>query len=51
MGINEKIANEKKAAEFEDHQHVEVSEELPPELEALLHTEPLKGLSPSEVSE
>ncbi|KAJ1749898.1 hypothetical protein LPJ79_003335 [Coemansia sp. RSA 1821] len=40
-----------KEAQFEDHQHVEVSEELPPELEALLQTEPLKGLSEAEVAE
>ncbi|KAI9504176.1 H(+)-ATPase [Coemansia spiralis] len=51
MGFNEKAADEKKATEFEDHQHVEVSEELSPELEALLQTEPLKGLTSTEVSE
>ncbi|KAJ2782598.1 hypothetical protein H4R18_002166 [Coemansia javaensis] len=47
MGLSEK----KDAAEFEDHQHVEVGETLPPELEALLHTEPLKGLTSAEVDE
>ncbi|KAJ2380469.1 hypothetical protein GGI05_006298, partial [Coemansia sp. RSA 2603] len=51
MTTNEKKAVNEKDAEFEDHHHVEVSEELPPELEALLKTEPLKGLSSSEVDE
>ncbi|KAJ1762941.1 hypothetical protein LPJ77_001464 [Coemansia sp. RSA 2523] len=51
--MGEKAKNEKddKEAQFEDHEHVEVSEELPPELEALMQTEPLKGLSEAEVAE
>ncbi|KAJ1820077.1 hypothetical protein GGH91_002251 [Coemansia sp. RSA 2671] len=51
MSANEKKVVNEKATEFEDHQHVEVSEELPSELEALLHAEPLQGLSASEVEE
>ncbi|KAJ2072934.1 hypothetical protein GGI16_008925, partial [Coemansia sp. S142-1] len=51
MSANEKKVVNEKATEFEDHHHVEVSEDLPPELEALLHAEPLQGLSAAEVEE
>ncbi|KAJ1535147.1 plasma membrane H+-ATPase, partial [Cladochytrium tenue] len=40
---------EKKALEVKEAVHVEVTEELDPELEALLHTEPLQGLTDAEV--
>ncbi|KAJ1952643.1 hypothetical protein EC988_003441, partial [Linderina pennispora] len=51
MTVDEKKGLDEKATEFEDHHHVEVAEELAPELEALLHTEPLKGLTNAEVEE
>ncbi|KAJ2078004.1 hypothetical protein H4R24_004777 [Coemansia sp. RSA 988] len=51
MSLDEKKTANEKQAEFEDHQHVDVAEELSPELEALLQTEPLKGLASSEVEE
>ncbi|KAJ1560137.1 hypothetical protein HK405_008101, partial [Cladochytrium tenue] len=40
---------EKKALEVKEAVHVEVTEELDPELEALLQTEPLQGLTDAEV--
>ncbi|KAJ1892202.1 hypothetical protein LPJ66_006485, partial [Kickxella alabastrina] len=51
MSSFEKKAANEKDTEFEDHHHVEVSDELSPELEALLKTEPLNGLSDVEVAE
>ncbi|KAG9299910.1 hypothetical protein G9A89_009637 [Geosiphon pyriformis] len=40
--------DEKKEAEFENHEHVQVADDIPPELEALLHTDPSKGLTTEE---
>ncbi|KAF7722581.1 hypothetical protein EC973_002934 [Apophysomyces ossiformis] len=37
--------------EFEEHAHVEHEDDIPPELEALLHTDPNTGLTSAEVSE
>lgn len=37
--------------QFEEHEHVEHDDEIPPELEMLLHTDPLTGLTPQEVAE
>ncbi|KAI8617600.1 hypothetical protein BC830DRAFT_1166862 [Chytriomyces sp. MP71] len=42
---------EKKPLKVEEAVHVEVAEDIPPELEALLQTEPLKGLTDAEVQE
>jgi len=42
---------EKKQLEVKEAVHVEVTEELDPELEKLLQTEPLKGLTDAEVEE
>ena len=39
---------EKKPAEIIEHKHVEMSEDIPPELEALLHTDPNVGLTTTE---
>ncbi|OMH84564.1 putative cation-transporting ATPase [Zancudomyces culisetae] len=39
---------EKKAVEFEEHVHHEHKEDIPEELEALLHTPPLEGLDDNE---
>ncbi|KAJ3102015.1 hypothetical protein HK100_004437, partial [Physocladia obscura] len=36
---------------MEEAVHVEVADDIPPELEALLHTEPLQGLTDAEVAE
>ncbi|CAO3620652.1 unnamed protein product [Mucor hiemalis] len=44
--------DEKKGgAEFEEHQHIEHEDEISPELELLLHTDPSHGLTSSEVEE
>ncbi|KAJ3061778.1 hypothetical protein HDU98_002333, partial [Podochytrium sp. JEL0797] len=40
----------KKPLKMEEAVHVEVEEDIPPELEALLHTEPLQGLTDAEVA-
>ncbi|KAI8891079.1 plasma-membrane proton-efflux P-type ATPase [Backusella circina FSU 941] len=41
----------KDAVEFEEHQHVEHEDEISPELELLLHTDPSQGLTSAEVEE
>jgi H+-transporting ATPase len=47
-----KEVDEKKAdAQFEDHEHIEHEDEISPELELLLHTDPATGLSSAEVAE
>ncbi|KAI7903968.1 plasma-membrane proton-efflux P-type ATPase [Cokeromyces recurvatus] len=56
MTIDEKIdikpEDEKKGeAQFEEHEHVEHEDEISPELELLLHTDPSSGLSSTEVAE
>ncbi|KAI8335422.1 plasma-membrane proton-efflux P-type ATPase [Chlamydoabsidia padenii] len=44
--------DEKKSqVEFEDHEHVEHQDDIPPELEALLHTDPTSGLTSQEVAD
>ncbi|ORZ10160.1 plasma-membrane proton-efflux P-type ATPase [Absidia repens] len=46
------VDDEKKGGvEFEDHEHIEHQDDIPPELEALLHTEPTTGLTSAEVAE
>lgn len=40
-----------KREELHDHEHVETSDEIPPELEALLHTDTKVGLTDSEYQE
>jgi H+-transporting ATPase len=40
-----------KPVEFEEQAHHEHSDEIPPELEVLLQTEPMKGLTANEVAE
>ncbi|KAI9279124.1 plasma-membrane proton-efflux P-type ATPase [Sporodiniella umbellata] len=42
---------EKKVVEFEEQKHVEHADEIPPELEQLLHTDPSSGLTSKEVAE
>ncbi|KAJ3212768.1 hypothetical protein HDU83_009183 [Entophlyctis luteolus] len=44
-------ADGKKPLKMEEAVHVEVADDIPPELEALLHTEPLHGLTDAEVAE
>ncbi|KAI9478757.1 MAG: plasma-membrane proton-efflux P-type ATPase [Benjaminiella poitrasii] len=39
------------AVEFEEHNHIEHEDEIPPELEPFLHTDPHHGLTSSEVQE
>ncbi|KAI9483317.1 MAG: plasma-membrane proton-efflux P-type ATPase [Benjaminiella poitrasii] len=56
MTIDEKIdvkpEDEKKTeAQFEEHEHVEHEDEISPELELLLHTDPSSGLTNAEVAE
>ncbi|KAJ3416895.1 hypothetical protein HDV05_007953 [Chytridiales sp. JEL 0842] len=41
----------KEAVKMEEHVHVEVEDAIDPELEKLLHTEPLQGLTDEEVAE
>ncbi|KAJ3070546.1 hypothetical protein HDU98_006474 [Podochytrium sp. JEL0797] len=41
----------KKPLKMEEAVHVEVAEDISPELEALLHTEPLEGLTDAQVTE
>ncbi|KAJ3064169.1 hypothetical protein HDU98_000123 [Podochytrium sp. JEL0797] len=41
----------KKPLKMEEAVHVEVADDIPPELEALLHTEPLEGLTDAQVTE
>jgi H+-transporting ATPase len=49
---NSHVDDEKKGGvEFEDHEHVEHQDDIPPELEALLHTDPTSGLTSAEVAE
>ncbi|CAO3589036.1 unnamed protein product [Absidia cylindrospora] len=49
---NTPVDDEKKGGvEFEDHEHIEHQDDIPPELEALLHTEPTSGLTSAEVAE
>ncbi|CAO3632729.1 unnamed protein product [Cunninghamella echinulata] len=44
--------DEKKTeVQFEEHEHVEHKEDIPPELEALLHTDTTTGLSSQEIAE
>ncbi|KAI8068323.1 plasma-membrane proton-efflux P-type ATPase [Gongronella butleri] len=46
------LEEEKKdGVQFESHEHVEHQDDIPPELEALLHTDTSSGLSSSEVAE
>ncbi|ORX92534.1 plasma-membrane proton-e [Basidiobolus meristosporus CBS 931.73] len=45
------VEEEKNKVELEDHKHQEMAEEIPPELEALLHTDPAKGLTSAEVAQ
>lgn len=40
-----------KKSEDGHHEHVEVTEDIEPELEALLHTDPVKGLTDAELKE
>jgi H+-transporting ATPase len=42
---------DKKPVEFEEQAHHEHADEIPPELEVLLHTDPMKGLTVEEVAE
>ncbi|KAK9692883.1 hypothetical protein K7432_014154 [Basidiobolus ranarum] len=42
---------EAKKVELEEHKHQEMAEEISPELEALLHTDPSKGLTSAEVTQ
>ncbi|SAM01965.1 hypothetical protein [Absidia glauca] len=49
--VNSLVVNEKKEVEFEEQAHVEHEDEISPELEALLHTNPLSGLTSAEVQE
>ncbi|KAJ3004745.1 UNVERIFIED_CONTAM: hypothetical protein HDU68_004916, partial [Siphonaria sp. JEL0065] len=44
-------ADGKKPLKMEEAVHVEVADEISPELEALLHTEPLHGLTDAQVAE
>ncbi|ORY05772.1 plasma-membrane proton-e [Basidiobolus meristosporus CBS 931.73] len=44
-------ANEEKKVQLEEHAHQEMAEEISPELEAFLHTDPSKGLTTAEVTE
>ncbi|KAJ3076581.1 hypothetical protein HDU98_002101 [Podochytrium sp. JEL0797] len=44
-------ANGKKPVKMEEAVHVEVEDDISPELEALLHTEPLEGLTDAQVTE
>ncbi|KAI8337756.1 plasma-membrane proton-efflux P-type ATPase [Chlamydoabsidia padenii] len=49
---NNHVDDEKKGGvEFEDHEHIEHQDDIPPELEALLHTDPTSGLTSAEVAE
>jgi H+-transporting ATPase len=46
------VHDEKKSGvEFEEHEHIEHEDEISPELELLLHTDPTQGLTSSEVEE
>ncbi|PVZ98744.1 hypothetical protein BB558_005251 [Smittium angustum] len=45
------MMDEKKMVEFEDQEHHEHNEDIPPELEALLHTDPMHGLTEEEHAE
>jgi H+-transporting ATPase len=47
---NSKVAEKstEKPAEIIEHKHVEMTEDIPPELEALLHTDPNVGLTTTE---
>ncbi|KAJ3252431.1 hypothetical protein HDU77_005136 [Chytriomyces hyalinus] len=44
-------ADGKKPLKMQEAVHVEVADDIPPELEALLHTEPLHGLTDAEVTQ
>lgn len=46
-----KDEEKKDQVEFEDHEHVEHQDDIPPELEALLHTDPTSGLTSQEVAD
>ncbi|KAI8373921.1 plasma-membrane proton-efflux P-type ATPase [Choanephora cucurbitarum] len=46
-----KTDEKKEELEFEDHEHVEHEDEISPELELLLHTDPSTGLTSAEVAE
>ncbi|KAI8987160.1 plasma-membrane proton-efflux P-type ATPase [Pilobolus umbonatus] len=47
-----KFSDEKKTeVQFEDHEHVEHDDEISPELELMLHTDPLTGLTTAEIAE
>ncbi|KAJ3243645.1 hypothetical protein HDU78_000258 [Chytriomyces hyalinus] len=50
---DEEVVNSdgKKPLKMEEAVHIEVSDDIPPELEALLHTEPLLGLTDAQVQE
>ncbi|KAG2218791.1 hypothetical protein INT45_000328 [Circinella minor] len=48
---NNNINEKKEAAKLEEHEHVEHEDIIPPELEALLHTDPSSGLNTAEINE
>jgi H+-transporting ATPase len=49
---SEKPDEEKKEdLQFEDHEHIEHEDDIPPELELLLHTDPSSGLTNAEIEE
>ncbi|OLY77928.1 putative cation-transporting ATPase [Smittium mucronatum] len=45
------VNDEKPKVEFEEQEHHEHKDDIPPELEALLHTDPLSGLTSAEHAE
>ncbi|KAJ1930624.1 hypothetical protein IWQ60_000132 [Tieghemiomyces parasiticus] len=49
--LPEPALHEKKALKVDEAIHVEVAEDIPPELEALLHTDPGHGLTAAEVED
>ncbi|KAL1917555.1 uncharacterized protein VTP21DRAFT_3948 [Calcarisporiella thermophila] len=48
---SEKKQEEKSGVEFEEHKHTEHEDEIDPEREKLLHTDPSKGLTSEEAAE
>lgn len=49
--VEKPIDEKKEDVQFEEHEHVEHEDEISPELELLLHTDPSTGLTDAEVSE
>ncbi|KAI8063537.1 plasma-membrane proton-efflux P-type ATPase, partial [Gongronella butleri] len=49
--LKEANVDEKKEVEFEEHEHVEHEDEISPELEALIQTDPHNGLTTAEMKE